>query len=90
MPPSGNFNVPLDAASARHYLAFAAGSGITPILSIVKTTLLAEPGSRFTLVYGNRASSSVHVSRRTRPTSRTSYMDRLQPGLRDEPRAAGH
>jgi len=58
MPPSGNFNVPLDAASARHYLAFAAGSGITPILSIVKTTLLAEPGSRFTIVYGNRASSS--------------------------------
>ena len=59
MPPSGNFNVALDAGSSRHYLAFAAGSGITPILSIVKTTLLAEPGSRFTVVYGNRASSSV-------------------------------
>jgi ring-1,2-phenylacetyl-CoA epoxidase subunit PaaE len=59
MPPMGHFNVPLDAASERHYLAFAAGSGITPILSIVKTTLLAEPKSRFTLVYGNRASSSV-------------------------------
>ena len=59
MPPMGHFNVPLDAASARHYLAFAAGSGITPILSIIKTTLLAEPGSSFTLFYGNRASSSV-------------------------------
>ena len=59
MPPMGHFNVPLDAASARHYLAFAAGSGITPILSIIKTTLLAEPNSRFTLFYGNRASSSV-------------------------------
>jgi len=59
MPPMGHFNVPLDAANARHYLAFAAGSGITPILSIIKTTLLAEPNSRFTLFYGNRASSSV-------------------------------
>ncbi|MES2016526.1 MAG: 1,2-phenylacetyl-CoA epoxidase subunit PaaE [Pseudomonadota bacterium] len=59
MPPMGHFNVPLSADSARHYLAFAAGSGITPILSIIKTTLLAEPNSSFTLFYGNRASSSV-------------------------------
>jgi ring-1,2-phenylacetyl-CoA epoxidase subunit PaaE len=59
MPPMGHFNVPLDPNSERHYLAFAAGSGITPILSILKTTLLAEPKSRFTLFYGNRASSSV-------------------------------
>ncbi|MFJ9452768.1 MULTISPECIES: 1,2-phenylacetyl-CoA epoxidase subunit PaaE [unclassified Herbaspirillum] len=59
MPPMGHFNLPLDAANQKHYLAFAAGSGITPMLSIIKTTLLAEPGSRFTLVYGNRASSSV-------------------------------
>ena len=59
MPPSGHFNVPLDATQARHYLAFAAGSGITPILSIIKTTLLTEPDSRFTLFYGNRASSTV-------------------------------
>ena len=43
---------------ASHYLAFAAGSGITPILSIIKTTLLTEPHSSFTLFYGNRASSS--------------------------------
>jgi ring-1,2-phenylacetyl-CoA epoxidase subunit PaaE len=59
MPPQGSFNVTLDAASRRHYLAFAAGSGITPILSIVKTTLAAEPLSSFTLFYGNRASSAV-------------------------------
>jgi ring-1,2-phenylacetyl-CoA epoxidase subunit PaaE len=59
MPPMGHFNVPLDASLARHYLVFAAGSGITPVLSIIKTTLLAEPDSRFTLFYGNRASSSV-------------------------------
>jgi ring-1,2-phenylacetyl-CoA epoxidase subunit PaaE len=59
MPPMGHFNVPLDAANRKHYLAFAAGSGITPILSIIKTTLLAEPHSTFSLFYGNRASSSV-------------------------------
>ncbi|MEO8345248.1 MAG: 1,2-phenylacetyl-CoA epoxidase subunit PaaE [Betaproteobacteria bacterium] len=59
MPPLGHFNVALDAATARHYLGFAAGSGITPLLSIVKTTLATEPLSRFTLVYGNRASGSV-------------------------------
>jgi ring-1,2-phenylacetyl-CoA epoxidase subunit PaaE len=58
MPPMGHFNVPLDAGNERNYLAFAAGSGITPILSIVKTTLMTEPRSRFTLVYGNRSSSS--------------------------------
>ena len=59
MPPMGHFHVPLAPANRRHYLAFAAGSGITPILSIVKTILLTEPDSRFTLFYGNRASSSV-------------------------------
>jgi ring-1,2-phenylacetyl-CoA epoxidase subunit PaaE len=59
MPPLGHFNVPLDAAASRHYLGFAAGSGITPLLSIVKTTLAAEPKSQFTLVYGNRASGTV-------------------------------
>jgi ring-1,2-phenylacetyl-CoA epoxidase subunit PaaE len=59
MPPLGHFNVTLSPESARHYLGFAAGSGITPLLSIVKTTLAAEPASRFTLVYGNRASGTV-------------------------------
>ncbi len=59
MPPMGHFNVPLDATARRHYLGFAAGSGITPLLSIVKTTLESEPLSRFTLFYGNRASGTV-------------------------------
>lgn len=59
MPPLGHFNVALDPAAKRHYLGFAAGSGITPLLSIVKTTLAVEPQSRFTLFYGNRASSTV-------------------------------
>ncbi|MCC2656671.1 MAG: paaE, partial [Panacagrimonas sp.] len=59
MEPQGHFNVPLEPASARHHVAFASGSGITPVLSLIKTTLAAEPASRFTLIYGNRASSSV-------------------------------
>ena len=43
MPPMGNFHLPLDPQARHHYLGFAAGSGITPLLSIVKTTLAAEP-----------------------------------------------
>lgn len=59
MPPAGLFHVELDPAAARAWLAIAAGSGITPVLSVLKTTLLAEPRSQFTLFYGNRASSSI-------------------------------
>jgi ring-1,2-phenylacetyl-CoA epoxidase subunit PaaE len=59
MPPLGHFNVALDPTAKRRYLGFAAGSGITPLLSIVKTTLAVEPQSQFTLFYGNRASSTV-------------------------------
>jgi ring-1,2-phenylacetyl-CoA epoxidase subunit PaaE len=59
MPPLGHFGVALDPSTHRRYVAFAAGSGITPLLSIAKTTLAAEPGSQFTLVYGNRASGTV-------------------------------
>ena len=59
MTPEGRFHTALDAAAARHYVAFAAGSGITPILSLIKTTLKAEPHSRFTLIYGNRRQASV-------------------------------
>jgi ring-1,2-phenylacetyl-CoA epoxidase subunit PaaE len=59
MPPLGHFGVPLDPTHRRHYVGFAAGSGITPLLSIIKTTLAVEPESAFTLFYGNRASATV-------------------------------
>ncbi len=59
MAPAGQFHLPLDPAHRRHYLGFAAGSGITPLLSIIRSTLQAEPHSRFTLFYGNRASGSI-------------------------------
>jgi ring-1,2-phenylacetyl-CoA epoxidase subunit PaaE len=58
MTPEGRFFVPLDAAASRHYLGIAGGSGITPILSIMKAVLSAEPKSRFTLIYGNRKQRS--------------------------------
>ena len=59
LPPTGKFYTELNPSQKKNYVAFAAGSGITPILSIIKTTLLTEPESTFTLVYGNRTKSSI-------------------------------
>ena len=59
MPPMGSFFTPLDDTQAKTYLGFAGGSGITPVLSIIKTTLNAEPASKFTLVYANRGFNSI-------------------------------
>jgi ring-1,2-phenylacetyl-CoA epoxidase subunit PaaE len=53
-PPNGQFHAVLDAVNEKQYLGFAAGSGITPILSIIAAVLDEEPCSRFTLFYGNR------------------------------------
>jgi len=76
MPPMGHFNLPLDATQPKAYLAVAAGSGITPMLSIIKTTLAAEPASRFTLVYGNRASAAV-IFREELAELKDSYRERF-------------
>src|SRR6185503_14291779 len=59
MEPVGKFYTELDPTNKKKYLAFAAGSGITPVISIIKTTLRTEPQSNFTLVYGNRSRSSI-------------------------------
>ena len=59
MPPMGSFHTPIEPQAARHYLGFAGGSGITPVLSIVKTILAREPRSEFTLIYANRSVSSI-------------------------------
>jgi len=59
MEPVGKFYTELNSANKKNYLAFAAGSGITPVISIIKTTLRTEPDSTFTLVYGNRSRSSI-------------------------------
>lgn len=59
MPPMGRFFTPITPEVAKNYLGFAGGSGITPLLSIIKTVLAAEPRSTFTLVYANRQISSI-------------------------------
>jgi ring-1,2-phenylacetyl-CoA epoxidase subunit PaaE len=59
MEPVGKFYTELHPDNKEHYLAFAAGSGITPVISIIKTTLITEPKSSFTLVYGNRTRASI-------------------------------
>lgn len=59
MTPMGRFFTRLDSSQEKHYVAFAAGSGITPVISILKTVLLKEPKSRFTLFYGNRRVDSI-------------------------------
>jgi ring-1,2-phenylacetyl-CoA epoxidase subunit PaaE len=76
MPPAGRFNVPLHPENEKQYLAIAAGSGITPLFSIIKTTLLTEPKSRFTLFYGNRASGSV-MFREELADLKDRYLDRF-------------
>lgn len=58
MPPSGQFHAVLDADNKKFYLGFAAGSGITPILSIIASVLREEPVSRFALFYGNRTQNT--------------------------------
>lgn len=76
MPPHGSFTRDFDPAAANHYVAFAGGSGITPIMSLMRTALAIEPGSRFTLFYGNRDSQSV-IFLEALARLKNAYMDRL-------------
>jgi ring-1,2-phenylacetyl-CoA epoxidase subunit PaaE len=59
MPPEGRFTVPIEAETPRHYAAIAAGSGITPVLAILKAAMARSPRSAFTLVYANRELSTI-------------------------------
>ncbi|KIT16777.1 2Fe-2S iron-sulfur cluster-binding protein [Jannaschia aquimarina] len=59
MEPQGRFHVPLEPDRARHYLCFAGGSGITPVLSIIRTVLAEEPRSQVTLIYANRGAPTI-------------------------------
>lgn len=59
MTPTGNFHVPLDATHRKQYVAFVAGSGITPVIALLKTILAQEPESSFLLFYGNRTTDSI-------------------------------
>ncbi len=59
MPPNGKFNTILNVANKNNYVALASGSGITPIMGIIKTTLATELQSNFTLVYNNSNRNSI-------------------------------
>lgn len=59
MTPVGEFTIEPDSGTALHRVAIAAGSGITPVLSLISTTLESEPGSSWTLLFGNRTASTV-------------------------------
>lgn len=76
LPPTGRFTLQPDATRNYHYVAFAAGSGITPIISIIKTVLRAEPQSRFTLIYGNRQRSSI-IFKEELDALKNRYMERF-------------
>ncbi len=76
MPPMGRFTSQLDFSAARNYLGIACGSGITPILSILKSVLSREPKSRFTLLYGNRNMQSI-LFREALEDLKDRYLDRL-------------
>ncbi|MAW82028.1 MAG: phenylacetic acid degradation protein [Parvularcula sp.] len=76
MTPMGNFHAPLKPEKARSYLGFTGGSGITPMVSLIKTVLEAEPKSDFTLVYGNRAANAV-MFREELEDLKNTYLGRL-------------
>ncbi|GFE50704.1 phenylacetic acid degradation protein [Roseobacter cerasinus] len=76
MEPMGKFHAALEPDEAKTYLGFAGGSGITPVLSILKTVLAEEPKSRFTLVYANRGVSTI-MFREELEDLKNRYMGRL-------------
>lgn len=76
MSPQGLFTTPLHKDNQNQYIAFAAGSGITPILSIIKTALQTEPNSQFCLVYGNKNRGSI-IFKSELEALKNKYMERL-------------
>ncbi|NKB98755.1 MAG: 2Fe-2S iron-sulfur cluster binding domain-containing protein [Pseudomonadales bacterium] len=76
-PPEGSFYSELDTGQSKNYLLIAAGSGITPILSIAKSVLAIEPNSQVTLLYGNQRSSDI-IFREQLLWLKNRYMQRLQ------------
>ena len=76
MPPIGNFTSNFHPANKKHYIGLAAGSGITPVISLIKTALASEPYSSFTLVYGNRNRHSI-IFKEELEALKNNYMDRF-------------
>lgn len=76
MPPMGSFFSGTKTGQSKNYLAFAGGSGITPVLSILKSVLNDEPGSHFTLVYANQGAHTI-MFREELEDLKNIYLDRL-------------
>lgn len=76
MPPMGKFHDKIEPNKAKNYLGFAGGSGVTPVLSILKTVLTREPDSSFTLLYANRAVGTI-MFREELEDLKNTYMGRL-------------
>ena len=76
MEPMGSFHTPITPDAGKTYLGFAGGSGITPVLSILKTVLMREPHSSFTLVYANRGVNTI-MFREELEDLKNLYMGRL-------------
>lgn len=77
MPPHGSFTTDFAARNKRHLVGIAGGSGITPVMSLIKTLLRLEPQSRFTLLYGNRDSSSI-IFLEALANLKDKHLDRLE------------
>lgn len=77
MPPQGNFYVDVSPQKSKTYVAFAAGSGITPIYSIAKTHLEAEPHSTFTLFYINQSAHSI-ILKESIEALKNQFLDRFR------------
>lgn len=76
LTPTGSFHTDLDPGNRKVYVAFAAGSGITPVISIIKSTLATEPRSRFALFYGNRNRQSI-ILREELEDLKNRYLERF-------------
>jgi len=95
MTPTGRFTTVVDALRPRHRAAIVAGSGITPVLSILSSALAAEPTSRFTLIYGNRSADSVMfldelADLKDRYPDRLVVFHVLSREVRESPLLSGH
>ncbi len=77
MPPTGVFYAKIEPEKEKNYIAFAAGSGITPVLSIMKTHLALEPKSTFKLFYLNRSVKSI-IFKEEIEQLKNKYLDRLE------------
>lgn len=77
LPPRGDFTRPTEPDRSKHHVAIAAGSGITPVLSLLYAVLEEEPRSRFTLMLGNRSPETVMFGEELRDVA-SEYADRFE------------